>query len=1205
MGFNCLRQLTAVRRWSALICCLAVLLFAIRTNAQVAGQAQIQGTITDASGALLPNATVTLTNASTHVERTTLTDKSGVYVFPNIDIGTYDIGVTAAGFETYKQTGIVLEIGSSIAINVAMTVGKQSFTVETHAEGLSLQTEDSSFKQTIDQQDVQEMPLNGRQMTGLITLSGGSSPAPGGDFTGSKYSYQTISVSVAGGMGNTTEWKLDGGDNNDYMSNGNLPFPFPDAVSQFSVESTVLGAQDGTHSGGLVNVVTRSGTNSYHGSAFEFIRNNYIDATNFFAAGKDSLHQNQYGGTFGGKIIRDKLFTFAAYQRLGAKQSTALNSMYIPTAANLAGDWSTTDPPPGATNLACGGAQQLYDPLTGVAIPGNKYATTPTYNAQALALQKYLPAINPAIDTNNCGLVKFALPSVVADNEFVTRVDYVINSKHNMYARYFIDGYQAPSFFFPGGSASNGGILVTFSAPGNYERVQTATLGEAWTIKPTLVNSFHASGTKRVDLRQSAPGINGNTIGITEYDEVPTGLQLTDSTSGKNHAFSTYCGTCSNGFFNVDDEGVADDLTWIKGAHQLVIGGEYVRVHFNEVAAYEANGTFTFSGIWSGNGPLGTGPCGSSACSPGDANLDFLQGALSSFQQSKEQQLALRAPVPSLYLQDTYHATKRLTLVAGLRWEPEFMPFDYFGRGSTFDMASFLANKISSVYPNAPAGNFFYRDTGVPKSDTKSSPWQFNPNFGASWDPFGDGNTVIRGGLQLAYDEANFYTGNRNHQNPPFATAANPVITGPICFSEPWLVGTSGYGCNQVGGTNQSPFPQPVVPTPSQAIFPAQGQFIVLPTQFHVADTLQWTLSVQHTFGHGWQAQIDYIGNKTANMPTGTPLSPAIYTPGVWGANGTGCGPVVITGAAAKSAGVPGGGKVGAACSTTNDQQARFALTEANPIQGNQMQGGGGGSVIVNDTAWANYNGMVASIQHRLSSTFSMLANYTWSKCLNISDAGGDVTGEGTMDPYNIGLDYGRCGSDYRNIFNTTMILKSEFKGLPSGVAYVANNWEFGPLIHIISGGPINITSGSDLSLTDVGNDRPDVVAGVNPVKFVKITSASATPANRGYLNLNAFCSVTSTSNPCTNPVTPGTFGNLGHNAVDGPMGFQFDGQVSRIFPIRERVNLAFRLEAFNIFNHPNFSNPGSSNPSSAAFGEITAQSNAARVFQGSVKVIF
>jgi hypothetical protein len=130
-------------------------------------------------------------------------------------------------------------------------------------------------------------------------------------------------------------------------------------------------------------------------------------------------------------------------------------------------------------------------------------------------------------------------------------------------------------------------------------------------------------------------------------------------------------------------------------------------------------------------------------------------------------------------------------------------------------------------------------------------------------------------------------------------------------------------------------------------------------------------------------------------------------------------------------------------------------------------------------------------------------------------------------------------------------------------------------------------------------------VAGVNPVKFVKITSASATPANRGYLNLNAFCSVTSTSNPCTNPVTPGTFGNLGHNAVDGPMGFQFDGQVSRIFPIRERVNLAFRLEAFNIFNHPNFSNPGSSNPSSAAFGEITAQSNAARVFQGSVKVIF
>jgi hypothetical protein len=1200
------KNLAAIRRATVVVQAglFALLVLAsCALQAQIAGTGQISGTVADSSGAVVPNATVTLINKATQVQRVKQSDKAGAYLFPNIEVGTYDLSATAQGFETYVQTGIVLEVGSDIAVNPALAVGKADIKVEVHAEGLALQTEDASFKQTIDQQDVEEMPLNGRQMTALITLSGGSSPAPGGDFTGSKYSYQVVSVSVAGGMGNTTEWKLDGGDNNDYMGNGNLPFPFPDAVAQFSVESSALGAAGGKHSGGLVNVVTRSGTNSYHGTAFEFIRNNYIDATNFFASGKDSLHQNQYGGTFGGKILRDKLFAFAAYQRLGAKQATALNSMYIPTADNLSGDWSHTDPPPGSTS-PCGSAAQLYDPNTGQLLPGNKYPTAPTYNASALALEKYFPAINPAIDTNNCGLVKFAIPSVVADNQFVTRVDYTINPRNNFYARYMIDGYQAPSFFFPGGG-NNGGILVTFSAPGNYERVQTATVNEAFTWTSNLVNSFHASGTKRVNLRQSAPGINASNIGITSYTELATGLQIADATSGKNHNWSTYCGTCSNGFFNVDDESVADDLTWIKGQHQIVVGGEYVRVHFNEVAGYEANGTYTFNGEFSANGPLG-------GTAVGDSNLDFLGGALSSFQQSKEQQLALRGPIPSIYLQDTYHATKKLTIVAGIRWSPEFMPFDNFNRGTTFSMAAFQSNLISSVYPTAPAGVGFYGDPGVPRADTKSSPLQFNPNFGATWDPFGNGNTVIRGGLMLVYDEANFYTGNRVHQNPPFATAANPAVSGPICFSEPWLAGGTGYGCNQVGASNTSPFPQAIVPTPTTAIFPSQGQFIVLPTQFHVSDTFQWTFSIQHEFARGWQAQVDYIGNKTSNMETGTPLSPAIYTPGVWGANATGCGPVVTTGPAAKAAGTLAP-TVGSACSTTKNQQARFGLTEANPAQGNQIQGGGAGSVIVNDTAYANYNGLVASLNHRLSSTFSLLSNFTWSKCLNITDAQGDITGTQVENIYNYAQDYGRCGSDYRKVFNTTVIAKSEFKNLPGAVAYIVNHWELGPLFHIVSGAPINITDGSDISLTDTGNDRPNFVYGVKTTTGNKITSAAATPSNRAYLNLNAFCSVSTAANPCANAVAPGTFGNLGRNTVSGPMFFQFDAQLSRSFPIGEKLNVLLRLEGFNVLNHPDFANPGASgagnstasNPSSGSFGEITATANSARVFQGGLKVSF
>jgi Carboxypeptidase regulatory-like domain len=1198
-------------------CFTALLLLAASgVEAQLAGTGNIQGTVADTTGAVVANATVTLTNVATAGKRTTLTDGAGVYLFPNINIGNYQLQVSAPSFKTYVQTGIVLEVGSNIAINPVLAIGATDTKVEVHADALALQTEDSTFKQTIDQADMQEMPLNGREMAALITLSGGSSTAPSGDFTGSKYSYQTIAVSVAGGMGNTTEWKLDGGDNNEYMANGNLPFPFPDAVAQFSVESTALNPENTLHSGGLVNVVTKSGTSTYHGSAFEFIRNNYLDATNFFASSKDQLHQNQFGGTFGGPVIpwkHKQLFAFAAYQRWLESSASSVNTQYVPTAANLQGNWATTDPPPGAAANSCGSPQQLYDPLTGNAIPGNVYPTAPSYNPQALKLDTYLPSSSSSPDVSaydpNCGTVKFSIPTEYFDNQFVTRVDWSINPKNNFYARYFIDGYQAPSFF----SAHN--VLITFQAPGNYERVQTATAALATTITSNLINSFHVSGTKRVDNRASAPGINGNSVGITMYNQVPSNLQVAVSTSGKNHGWDSYCGTCSPGFFNVSDESFSDDLTWVHGAHQIVVGGEYVRVQFNEVAAYEADGLFDFNGEFSGSGPVGGNVYG-------DANLDFLWGAMNSFQQSKEDQLAMRGPIPSLYAVDTFHVSKRLTLVGGVRWAPEFFPHDYFNRGTVFNLADFLADNFSTVYPTAPPGILFYGDPGVTKAYTKNSAVQFNPNVGVTWDPFGNGNTVVRGGLGLIYDEANYYTSNRMHLNPPFATVSSPNISGPICFSEPWLVGGTGYGCAQVGGTNTSPYPQPTVPTPAEAQFPAQGQYIELPSQFRDSDTFQWTFSVQHEFRGGWQAQADYIGNKTSNMPIGTPLNPAVYTPGVWGAGGTGCGPVQTSGAAAAAAKTVGGGAVGTACSTTGNSQARFALVEANPQYGNLLGGGGyngsfGGTAsnLINDDAWANYNGLVLTLQHRLSSTFSMLSNYTWSKCLNIADAGGDVSAVSEEDPYNLALDYGRCGSDYRNIFNTTLVVKSAFKSLRGLGGYLANDWELAPLFHIASGSPINVTDAADISLTDIGEDRPNAVSGINPVHEVKIlNSTTATQATREYINAAAYCSVASSFNPCTNPVTPGTFGDVGRNSVNGPMFFQFDSQVSRIWRMGERFSLDTRLEAFNVLNHPNFANPSSSNPSSSAFGLITGEAGGVgnpvtsfyqRLFQGAVKVIF
>jgi hypothetical protein len=1103
---------------------MLLLVWGNRLEAQVAGTGTIQGTVSDATGAVIPNAMVTLTETATQAKHVSKSDSGGVYIFPNIDVGSYSVNVAAPGFQTFTSSGNVLEVGSNIAVNVRMTVGTQDQQVQVEAEGLALQTEDVSFKQTIDQKEVTEMPLNGRQMTQLITLSGGSAPAPAGDFTGSKYSYQTISVSIAGSGGNTTQWKLDGGDNNDYMANGNLPFPFPDAVSQFSVESTALGAQDGEHSGGLVNVVTRSGTNKYHGTAFEFIRNNYLDATNFFSTTKDTLHQNQYGGTFGGRILRDKLFAFAGYQHTKADQSQANQTAYVPSVANLMGNFALSDP-----------TTPLVNPLTGAALPGNQINPA-LFSPQAVKLVSYLPQ---SIAAN--GAVSYSIPSQTADNEFVTRVDFTINPKNNLYGRYFIDGYQAPPFYSP----TN--ILYTTQS-GNYQRVQSFTLGEDYSISSKSINSAHITLSRRRNNRgYNSSDINATNLGVNDYQGEPYGLYL-----AVTNKFTIGGGTNSASKFNDNFLAVEDDVTLLRGRHQIVFGGEIVH-----------------------------------------NQLDFLMGAMSAFQQSKQQQNALRGNIPSLYVQDTFHATKQLTAVAGIRWSPEFIPVDYFNRGSTFNMTAFLANQSSTIYPNAPAGDLFYGDPGVPRQFTKNSPWQFSPNVGLAYDISGNGKTVVRAGAELIYDEVNYYTGQRVQQNPPYATAISQTQTatsGPISFASPW----------SVGAITTDPFPQPAVPTPSQAQFFAQSQYIFLPPQFHASYTMQYTASVQHQFGHGWQLQLDYIGNKTTHVPLGLPISPAVFIPGVQNAAGTGCPGLVLTGPAGKPAAA-----AGTACSTVANESQRFLLTTENPAQGNQYLGGGGGSVLVGYGGTGNYNGFVGTVQHRLSSSFSLLANYTWSKCLNEEDAQGDYASTLVENPSKPAMDYGPCGSDYRDIENVVLVVDSHFAVPNRLVRNVVNGWELAPLAHILSGAPFTVTAGVDNSYTDIGNDRPNLIPGVNPYLGTQIQQSS-TGTVRGFLNPAAFAQVCPSNSTPLTCAGYGTYGNIGRNSFRGKPNYQFDAQISRVFPIHESLNTVFRLECFNVLNHPDFSTPTASIASST-FGQISAlaSGSAARIFQGSIKINF
>ena len=1197
-----------IERGGGLFLGLFILMFVPQANSQVAGAGSIQGTVTDPSGALIPNASVKLVESSTQVTLTTKTSSGGDYAFPNINVGTYSVTVTAPGFETYTSTGNVLEVGSSIAINAAMTIGSANVKVEVRSEGMALQTEDVSFKQTIDAKEMTEMPLNNRYMTGLVSLVGGTQSQVPSDASGSKFPTQTTGFSVAGAQGNAVTWRLDGGDNVDYMGGGNGPLPFPDAIGQFSVETAALGGQGGNEGGGLINIVTKSGTNTYHGSAFWFVRNNYLDADNFFSTSRDTLHQNQYGGTFGGPVRipklfdgRNKLFFFVAFQHTHMDQNSATSNAYVPTAANLAGDFSITDPPPGTPKsaTACAPDQQLYDPITGAALPGNKYnqpggPTLPQWNASSLALQKQFPAINPALDPYNCGHISYSIPNIATDNEFDTRVDYTINQKNNFYARYFLDSNQIPSFYSP----TN--IFLTTQSGNPEIRWQTITLGENYAIRDNLVNTVHVTAVRRQLTRGFNPATpNANAFGVKDFQPIASGIYISYGTSGQNHGGTI--GGGSNLLAVINDNtpvDIADDVTWIRGKHQFTFGGSFVRNQLNVNNGYQANGNFSFNGQWSGGG--GT---------PADANLDFLEGAMNSFTQSLPQQNALRGPIPTLYAQDTFHATRRLTISGGIRWEPLYFPHDLFHRGATFNMTAFLANQHSSVYPNAPAGVFYYGDQGVSANFTQNSPFDFNPNFGVAYDLFGNGKTVIRAGAAYAYDEPNFFTQQRNQQNPPFSVNVSPNSTSELCFSDPWLVGGTGaLGCGQTGGTDTDPFPF----NPKSFVFPQQAQYIVLTSKYKMPDTMQWTASIQQEIPHGWNFQIFYTGNRTEHQLASLPMNPAVYTPGVWGPGGTGCGPVVTTGAAAVAAGTLGGGPVGTPCSISNanlsqyksagvksaNTQARLALTEANPAQGNLIQGATGNpSLILTNQAAANYNGLTVTVQHRFSSTFSLQTNYTWSKCLNDADPQGDVSGLQFSNPNNPQLDYGPCGFNIPNNFNVNLILKSQFP-IHGITGYLVNNWEFAPLVRLVSGTPFTITENQDETFTGNGGDRPNLVPGVNPFKYTKILSdhTGSVYANQSYLNQAAFVLNT----------VPGTQGNISRNSFRGPIYFQDDAQISRIFPIHEKYNLDLRIEAFNALNHPSFNNPNSSGPSfTGSFGEITGTSVGGRVFQGAVKLFF
>ncbi len=806
---------------------------------QAVDVASVSGLVTDPTGAAVANAEVTITQTERQESHSTITDATGHYVFNNLPVGPYRLEVKARGFKDYVQTGILLQVGQNVSANVDMQLGNVSQTVEVQANAAMVETRESTVAQVINQKEVNDLPLNGRYATQLILLSGAAvtiSPS-GGDLTGSKNFYSSTTISIAGGQANGTNYLLDGGYHVDTFTNVNMPFPFPDALQEFSVETSSLPAQYGEHPGGVMNAVTVSGTNQFHGDLFDYLRNGDFNARGYFATARDTLKRNQYGGTLGGRIIRDKLFFFGGFQGTPTRSNPPATISHVPTAAVEAGDFSTID---GAGCTSNHTVKQLKNPFTGASFANDQIPVS-MFDPAAVKLLQYLPAA-----TNACGLVTYGIPANTNEYQTIGRVDWVISPKHTFFGRYFIDDYTLNASFQPNN------VLVTTN-PGNAERAQSITLGDTYTISPTTVNSAHATFLRRRDNRgPNATGISPQTIGSQVFSQDPDFLEL-----GVSGYFSTYCGTCNHAYFNTNTWSYTDDFTMIRGRHQIMFGADVIRTQMNANNNYVLDGNFQFTQALSG-----------------DNLADFMLGDLSAYSQSRVQATANRQTDPGLYVQDTWRATGTLTVTAGVRWEPMLFPQDVFGRGSAFNFSDFINNVHSSVYPNAPAGMLYYGDTGIPKAFVHDKWLNFAPRLGLVYAPKGGHDTFRLGGAIL-YDTTEMFFDERVQSNPPFVdeidetwTLQNGILpktaNGYGTLTNPWITYPGG-----------NPFPI------TKPYFPASAAlYVIMPLNIKPTYISTWNASYQHQFGGSWLLTVNYLGNKTSHLWVGQETNPAVYIPG-------------------------------------------------------------------------------------------------------------------------------------------------------------------------------------------------------------------------------------------------------------------------------------------------------------------------------------
>ncbi|MCI0389690.1 MAG: carboxypeptidase regulatory-like domain-containing protein [Acidobacteria bacterium] len=797
-------------------------LLAITGFAQQAGQ--IVGAVTDNRGEAVPGVTVKAVEVGTGFVRTAVTGSDGRYVLPAMRPTKYEVTVEASGFRSFRHSGLELLANQSLTLNIVLEVGTVTETVNVVGGAVQVDTSTATLSEVVDRSRIVELPLNGRDAARLSTLVAGTMIDTVSTETG-KSIPGGLRLSSNGSQARQVAFKLDGVSNTDFYFQENQTFPFPDALQEFSIQTSNYSAAQGNNAGAVVNVVTRSGTNEFHGGAFEFARNRVFNARNFFARGRDFLKRNQFGAFGGGPVLlpgydgRNKTFFFLGWQGTRIRNRANDVTAFAPTIAQRSGDFSSL--------LSGPNPVYLRDPLLSgncsaadrtACFPNNQIPTS-RFDPATVNVLKFIPAVG------GDGRIVFGRNITQNMDQGVAKVDHKLTEKDQLSGRYFID-------HFDNGSIYNDDNLLTYRGGSNQSRVRTQNVASSWTrtISPRILNEF-SFGYNRIHSRRAppsgTPSMKDLGVRLPLYPTLASIAQI-EAVNFFNIGDNLEAAFVRNGFE------FSNRTSWVTGRHSIQFGGEIARYKVDINNEFRRAGHFVFRGNVTGN-----------------AIADLMLGRLDSFDQGTGEYKNNRATYPGLFFQDDFKVHQRLTLNLGMRYEPTPPWHEVEGRIQYFTIDNFRNGVRSPQFKNAPPGVLFRGDPGVPEDGALGDNNNVAGRFGFAWDVFGDGKTSVRGGAGMFYDQHLLGEFNNGGVNAPPWSIRVSVTRPQGPFSDPYQ-GRNDFNLitlDAIGDPN-APFPRPVLLTTYDG-------------QHTTPLTYNWNLTLEREIFSQWLVRAAYVGSAS------------------------------------------------------------------------------------------------------------------------------------------------------------------------------------------------------------------------------------------------------------------------------------------------------------------------------------------------------